>query len=88
MPRARPASTKEVASRLTSHSNGAGSVSSKSLTSNTALPSGEAKLPKLLRWQSPQDCTTIPLAGVAARSAAMTAAAPRRNASGEARIRS
>ena len=78
---------KLLASRLRSHSNGAGSVSSKSLTSNTGAPSGEAKAPKLARWQSPQDCTHRPLVGVSARSAAMTAAAPRMKVNGEARMR-
>ena len=71
-----------------SHSNGAGRVSSKSLTSNTGVPSGEAKVPKFARWQSPQACTHSPVVGVSARSAAMIAAAPRKNANGEARIRS
>ncbi len=71
-----------------SHSNGAGSVSSKSLMSNTGVPSGEAKVPKFARWQSPEACTQIPVAGVSARSAAMIAAAPRKNANGDARIRS
>ena len=52
-----PPTARLVARRLRSHSNGAGRVSSKSLTSNTGRPSGEAKAPKLARWQSPQDCT-------------------------------
>ena len=37
-----PATTKLAASRFVSHSNGPGSVSSKSLRSNTRLRSGEA----------------------------------------------
>ena len=68
-----PATTKLVASRLTSHSQGAGRVSSKSLRSKTRLRSGVANSPKLSRWASPQACTVIPVTGVVARSWAITA---------------
>ena len=37
-----------------------GSVSSKSLMSNTMFSSGVAKAPKFIRWQSPQACTEMP----------------------------
>jgi hypothetical protein len=66
-----------TASRLTSHSHGPGSVSSKSLTSNTSARSGEANTPKFDRCESPQHCTVSPDRGVAARSWAMIIAAPR-----------
>ena len=49
-----------AASRLTSHSHGPGSVSSKSLTSNTRFRSGEANAPKFERCASPQHCTVRP----------------------------
>ena len=52
-----------TASRLTSHSHGPGSVSSKSLMSNTSRRSGEANRPKFDRWASPQACTSKPGAG-------------------------
>ena len=52
-----------AASRLTSHSQGPGSVSSKSLASKTSARSGEAKSPKLLRWASPLAWTTMPVRG-------------------------
>ena len=71
-----------------SHSNGAGSVSSKSLISKTGKPSGEAKVPKFAIWQSPPAWTHSPVIGVSARSVAMTAVAPRKKAKGEARMRS
>ena len=64
-------------SRLTSHSHGPGSVSSKSLMSNTRRRSGEANTPKLDRWASPQHWTLRPESGVPAKSAAMILAAPR-----------
>ena len=54
-----------AASRLTSHSHGPGSVSSKSLTSNTSRRSGEANTPKFDRCASPQHCTFSPDRGVA-----------------------
>ena len=53
-----------TASRLTSHSHGPGSVSSKSLTSNTSRRSGEANTPKFDRCASPQHCTFSPDRGV------------------------
>ncbi len=46
-----------TARRFTSHSQGPGSVSSKSLTSNTSRRSGEANTPKFDRCASPQHCT-------------------------------
>ena len=73
----RPATSMLAASRFTSHSQGPGRVSSKSFTSKTKARSGEAKPPKLSRWASPQHWTRSPETGVAARSAAMIAAAPR-----------
>ncbi len=76
-----------VASRLTSHSHGPGSVSSKSSTSKTRLRSGEANSPKLARWASPQACTISPVRGVRARSPAISSAAPRKNANAEVAIR-
>ena len=48
-PLSRPATTRLAARRLTSHSKGPGSVSSKSLTSNTSRRPGEAKPPKFAR---------------------------------------
>ena len=62
-PRSRPAISKLAASRFTSHSNGPGSVSSKSLRSKTRVRSGEANPPKLARWASPQSCTFSPARG-------------------------
>jgi hypothetical protein len=76
-PRSRPASEKLAASRFRSHSQGPGSVSSKSLRSNTSRRSGEAKAPKFERWASPQSWVSKPVVAVAARSAAISAAAPR-----------
>ena len=73
----RAARTKDATSRLTSHSQGAGSVSSKSLMSKMTFLSGVAKPPKFIRWQSPHSWTLCPVVGVFARSAAMTPAAPR-----------
>jgi hypothetical protein len=66
-----------TATRLTSHSHGPGSVSSKSLTSNTSLRSGDANTPKFDKCASPQRCTVSPERGVPARSCAMISAAPR-----------
>src|SRR4051794_19961078 len=57
-----------TASRLTSHSQGPGRVSSKSLRSNTSRRSGEANTPKFDRWASPQHWTVRPERGVRARS--------------------
>ena len=73
----RPAMAKLAAIRFTSYSNGPGSVSSKSFRSNTSRRSGEANTPKFDRWASPHSCASSPAAGVPARSAAMTLAAPR-----------
>ncbi len=70
-PRSRPATAKLATSRFTSHSNGPGSVSSKSLTPNTRRRSGAAKAPKLDRCASPQSCTCSPVRGSPARSAAI-----------------
>src|SRR5229473_3704369 len=83
----RPATARLATSRLMSHSHGPGSVSSKSLTSNTMRRSGDAYAPKLARCASPQLCTRIPESGVDARSAAVTSAAPRKNVKGDASIR-
>ena len=52
--------TKLAARRFTSHSHGAGSVSSRSLMEKMILRSGVANPPKLERWASPQHCTWIP----------------------------
>ena len=76
-PMSRPAISTLAAIRLTSHSHGPGSVSSKSLGPNTSLRSGAANPPKFEMCASPQACTTMPVHRVAARSAAITAAAPR-----------
>ena len=76
-PLSRAAINMLAANRLTSHSHGPGSVSSKSLTSNTSRRSGEANTPKFDRCASPQHCTVSPDRGVAARSLAMISAAPR-----------
>ena len=56
-------------SRETSHSNGPGSVSSKSRRSNDSCRSGVAHSPKLRRWASPHSCTVRPVSGREARSA-------------------
>jgi hypothetical protein len=42
-----------------------------------SVRSGEAYRPKLRRWASPLVWTSMPVTAVEARSAAMTAAAPR-----------
>ena len=76
-PLSRAAINMLTARRLTSHSHGPGSVSSKSLRSNTRRRSGEANTPKFDRCASPQHWTVSPERGVAARSLAMIAAAPR-----------
>ena len=76
-PLSRPATAKLAASRLTSHSNGPGKVSSKSLTSKTRFRSGEPNAPKLDKCASPHNCTLSPDTGVVARSAAIGNAAPR-----------
>jgi hypothetical protein len=59
-----------AASRLTSHSNGPGSVSSKSLMSNTNRRSGDAYAPKLDKCASPHSWVCRPGVGVVSRSAA------------------
>ena len=76
-PLLRAAIVKLAAIRFTSYSNGPGRVSSKSLTSNISLRSGEANAPKFDRCASPHSCASSPAVGVALRSAAMTLAAPR-----------
>ena len=76
-PLARPAMTMLAASRLTSHSQGPGSVSSKSLASKTMRRSGDANRPKLARCASPLACTMMSVLGVVARSYAITAGVPR-----------
>ena len=73
----RAATTRLAAKRLTSHSNGPGRVSSKSRASNERFRSGVAHRPKFSTWASPQSWTVSPLSGCDARSAAITAAAPR-----------
>ena len=73
----RPATSRLAASRLTSHSQGPGRVSSKSLTSNIRRRSADPKRPKLDRCASPHACTAIPEIGVVARSLAIGRAAPR-----------
>ena len=72
---------------MRSHSQAPGSVSSKSLIPNTRFRSAEANTPKLATCMSPQAWTVRPVTGVRARSAAITAAEPRRNANGLASIR-
>ena len=76
-PLLRAAMVKLAAIRFTSYSNGPGSVSSKSLRSNSSRRSGEANTPKLDRWASPHSWTLNPAVGVPFRSAAMILAAPR-----------
>ena len=76
-PLPRAATSRLAASRLTSHSHGPGSVSSKSLTSKTRRRSAEPKTPKFDRCASPHACTANPDTGVVARSLAIGSAAPR-----------
>ncbi len=76
-PLLRAAIVKLAAMRFTSHSNGPGSVSSKSFRSKSNVRSGDANTPKLERCASPQSCATRPALGVSFRSAAMIFAAPR-----------
>ena len=73
----RPAISMLAAIRLMSHSHGPGSVSSKSLGPNSRCRSGAANPPKFEMCASPHACTMSPEDGVRARSAAITAAAPR-----------
>ncbi len=63
-PRLRPAISRLAARRCTSHSNGPGRVSSKSLRSKTSWRSGAANPPKLERWASPHSWTPRPVFGV------------------------
>ena len=86
-PRSRPRISRLAASRLTSHSHGPGSVSSKSLMSKSMRRSGVPKRPKFDRCASPHSCTVTPDTGVGARSAAMIVAAPRKKVKGERSIR-
>ena len=58
-----PATTRLAASRWTSHSNGPGSVSSKSRRSKARLRSGVAHRPKLRTWASPHSWTSMPAVG-------------------------
>ena len=85
--RSRPATARLAASRFTSHSNGPGSVSSKSLMLKTSLRSGAAKMPKLERCASPQSWACNPVRGPSARSAAIRYAPPRKKANGDTSIR-
>jgi len=73
--------------RLRSHSKGPWIVSSKSVTSNTRRRSGVAKVSMLWTWASPHSWVMSPVVGVVARSAAITAAEPRRKAKGEVAMR-
>ena len=86
-PRSRPAISRLAASRLTSHSQGPGRVSSKSLMPKTRLRSAVPNTPKFETCMSPQHWTVRPVTGVGARSPAITAALPRRNANGFASMR-
>ena len=56
--------------------------------SNTMVRSGVANVPKLATWASPHACTVSPVTGVVERSMAMIAAPPRKNANGDAAMRS
>ena len=88
-PAASAATAKLAASRLRSAvKSTSGSVSSKSLMSNSALPSGDKKAPKFIKWQSPHACVFMPGLGCLARSNAIRAAAPRRKANGDCDMRS
>ncbi len=62
-PSARPATTRLAASRMRSHSQAPGKVSSKSLMSNSRSRSGEANRPKFDRCASPHAWTVMPLSG-------------------------
>ncbi len=76
-PLLRAAITTLAARRLTSHSHGPGSVSSKSFESKTSVRSGDANRPKFEMWASPLAWTVMSLRGVVDRSSAITAGAPR-----------
>ena len=62
-PTTRAATAQLAASRFTSHSHGAGRVSSKSLTSKVRRRSGVAYAPKFRRCASPHACTLMPVCG-------------------------
>ena len=55
--------------------------------SKIRLRSGVANFPKLATWASPHAWTRSPVTGVVARSMAMIAAPPRKNAKGDVAIR-
>ena len=76
-PLSRPAISKLAARRFTSHSQGPGAVSSKSLMSNTRFRSGEPNTPKFERCASPHSWVRMPEFGVRERSVAMISAPPR-----------
>ena len=86
-PQAQAAITTLAARRFRSHSHGPGNVSSKSATSKIGVRSGAAKTPKFMMCASPQSCTRSPEEGVAARSAAIVRAAPRKKVKGETDMR-
>ncbi len=86
-PFSRPAISTLATSRLTSHSQGPGSVSSKSFRLKTMRRSGVAKTPKFARCASPHTWARKPLVGVSAKSLAMTIAAPRKKANGDSSMR-
>ena len=63
-PRWRATTCRLAHNRLTSHSHGPGTVSSKSLMSKTRLRSGLANFPKLVTCASPHACTRMPVTAV------------------------
>jgi len=75
--RLRAAISRLAARRLMSHSKGPGMVSSKSFTSKRRSRSGAENVPKFMRWASPHSWVVRPVGSSWARSAAITAAAPR-----------
>ena len=76
-PRWRAATTTLAASRLTSHSNGPGRVSSKSLMSKMRRRSGAVKAAEVREVRVAAELDREAGVGAAPRSAAMIAAAPR-----------
>ena len=76
-PTSRPAISALAAIRFTSHSQGPGSVSSKSFGPKTSLRSGAANAAEVRDVSVAARLDHDPESGVAARSAAITAAAPR-----------
>src|SRR5271157_4087714 len=62
-PLSRQAITILAARRLRSHSQGAGSVSSRSLRAKMICLSGVARPRKFTRWESPPHCTRTPIDG-------------------------